>query len=240
MVDYDDAAIVEPVVSPRVGPLWTRHLIEAMTQQAADVTGPRRQIEYREAVVLPLALEPRCLELLDRAQRAVAAILISGVYARDLRSVIDAAVLRRNLWEIAVSLREISELVLDMVAATVGTIGSMAATVLASQNRAIVLARDSIAARVVTLEQLAEHVSAVEAARMDWEISHRLAAKNDRYLDLVARTAADEHANAEVVGMVARAAELEQAMRETLQGAVLAAETLALPLWPVMAGPATP
>jgi hypothetical protein len=52
---------------------------------------------------------------------------------------------------------------------------------------------------------------------------------NDKYLDLVARTAADQRATAEITGLAEQAAEAAQAFRETLQRATLAAEALALP-----------
>ncbi len=82
----------------------------------------------------------------------------------------------------------------------------MTATVLVSQNRAISMARDATTARVLALELLAAHVAAAEAARRDWEGAHQAAAKNDKYLDLVARTAADQHATMEITGMAEQAA----------------------------------
>jgi hypothetical protein len=104
----------------------------------------------------------------------------------------------------------------------------MTAVVLLSQNRAISMARDATTARVLSLELLAAHVAVAEAARRDWETAHLLAAQNDRYLDLVARTAADQHATVEIEGLAEHAAEAAQALRETLQQATLAAEALAL------------
>ena len=56
-----------------------------------------------------------------------------------------------------------------------------------------------------------------------------MAANNDKYLDLVARTAADQHATVEITGLAEQAATAAQALRETLQQATLAAEALALP-----------
>jgi hypothetical protein len=72
-------------------------------------------------------------------------------------------------------------------------------------------------------------VAAAEAARRDWEFAHRAAAKNDKYLDLIARTAADQHATAEITGLAGQASEAAEAVRETLQQATLAAEALVLP-----------
>jgi hypothetical protein len=52
---------------------------------------------------------------------------------------------------------------------------------------------------------------------------------HDKYLDLVARTAADQHATAELADLTEHAAGATQALRDTLGQAVLAAEALALP-----------
>lgn len=194
MVGSVDAWSVEPVVNPRVGPLWRKRLIRMTKAEIEGRSGPRRQVRYRDTVVSPLALELECRKLLHRA------------------------------------LREITELLLDLVSSMGGnTAGPMTAAVLLSQNRAISMARDATTARVLSLELLAAHVAVAEAARRDWETAHLLAAQNDRYLDLVARTAADQHATVEIEGLAEHAAEASQALRETLQQATLAAEALALP-----------
>lgn len=104
----------------------------------------------------------------------------------------------------------------------------MTNAVLVPQKRAILIARDATAARVVALESLAAQVAAAEAARRDWETAHRLAANNDKYLDLVARTAADQLATVEIMGLAERAAEAAQAFRETLEQVTLSAQALAL------------
>jgi hypothetical protein len=199
-------------------------------EQIAGRTGPLRQVRYRDLVVSPLALELECRKLLQRAQRAIATIVASRVYAGDLRGTVEEAVLRQHEWEIAVALREITELLLELVSSYAGgTAGPMTTTILISQNRAISIARDATTARVLALELLAAQVAAAEAARRDWETAHRMAANNDKYLDLVARTAADQRATVEITGMAEQAAEAAQAFRETLQRATLAAEALALP-----------
>jgi len=199
-------------------------------EQIAGRTGPLRQVRYRDLVVSPLALELECRKLLQRAQRAIATIVTSGVYAGDLRGTVEESVLRQHEWEIAVALREITELLLELVSSYAGgTAGPMTTAILISQNRAISIARDATTARVLALELLAAQVAAAEAARRDWETAHRMAANNDKYIDLVARTAADQRATVEITGMAKQAAEAAQAFRETLQRATLAAEALALP-----------
>ena len=105
----------------------------------------------------------------------------------------------------------------------------MTTSILVSQNRAITIARNATTTRVLALELLAAQVAAAEAARRDWETSHRMAARNDKYIDLVARTAADQLATAEITDLAGQAGEAAQAFRETLQQATLTAEALALP-----------
>ncbi len=226
MVGTAGAGNVEPVVNPGVREAKRRRLIRMTKQQIAGRAGPLRQIRHRDELVSPLALELECRNLLLRAQRAIRAIVTSRVYAGDLRGTVEEPVLRLHEWEIAVALREITELLLDLVASNAGgTPGPMTAPVLISQNRAISIARDATTARVLALELLAAQVTVAEAARRDWETAHRMAANNDKYLDLVARTAADQHATVEITDL----AEATQAVRETLQRATQAAEALALP-----------
>jgi hypothetical protein len=230
MVGNAGAPSVEPVVNPSLRGGRRRHLIRITREQIAGRTGPVRQTRYRDQVVSPLALELGCRQLLHRAQCAITTIVTSTVYAGDLHGTVEEPVLRRHEWEIAVALREITELLLDLVSSYGGgTAGPMTTTVLVSQNRAISIARDATTTRVQALESLAAQVAAAEAARRDWETAHRMAANNDKYLDLVARTAADEHATVEITGLAEQAAEAAQAFRETLQRAALAAEALALP-----------
>ena len=230
MVGDAGAWRVVPVMNPSVREAKRKRLLRMTTDQIAGRTGPLRQIRYRDEVVSPVALERECWKLLQRAQHAIATIMTSGLYAGDLRGTVAEPVLRQHEWDIAVALREITELLLDLVSsAGGGTAGPMTTAVLLAQNRAISMARDATTARVLALELLAAQVAAAEAARRDWETAHRMAANNDKYLDLVARTAADQYAAAEITGMAAQAAEAAQAFRETLQRATLAAEALALP-----------
>jgi hypothetical protein len=230
MVGNVDVRSVEPVVNPSLREARRRRLTRMTKEQIAGRAGPVRQIRYRDQVVSPLSLELECRKLLQRAQRAIAVVVTSRTYARDLHDTVEERVLRQHEWEIAVALREITELLLDLVSSSGGgTVGPMTAAVLISQNRAISIARDATTARVVALELLAAHVAAAEAARRDWETAHEMAAKNDKYLDLVARTAADQHATMEIAGLAEQAAQAAQALRETLQRAALAAEALALP-----------
>ena len=229
MVGDVPASSVEPVVNPSVRAAKGHRLIRMTKEQIAGRTGPVRQIRYRDQVVSPLALELDCRKLLLRAQRAIGTITNSRVYAGDLRAIVAEADLRQHEWDIAVALREITELLLDLRSEYRGGLaGPMTTAILLSQSHAISIARDAITGRVAALESLAAQVAAAEAARRDWETAHRMAANNDKYLDLVARTAADQHATVEITGLAEQAAEAAQAFRETLQQATLAAQALAL------------
>ena len=230
MVGNAGVPSVEPVVNPSLRVARRQRLVRMTKEQIAGRTGPVRQVRYRDQVVSPLALELECRKLLQRVQGAIATVVTSRVYAGDLRVSVDESVLRQHEWEIAVALREITELLLDLVSGYAGgTAGPMTTAVLVSQNRAISIARDATTARVLSLELLAAQVAVAEAARRDWETAHRMAANNDKYLDLVARTAADQHATAEITGLAEQAAQAAQTFRETLQQATLAAEALPLP-----------
>jgi len=226
MVGNAGAFSVEPVANPSLRGAKRQRLIRMTKEQIAGRTGPLRQIRYRGEVVSPLALELGCRELLQRAQRAIAAIVTSRVYAGDLRGTVEESVLRQHEWDIALALREITELLLDLVASNAGgTPGPLTAPVLISQSRAISMARDGTTGQVLALELLAAQVAVAEAARRDWETAHLMAANNDKFLDLVARTAADQHATVEITDL----ADATQEVREALQRAAQAAEALALP-----------
>ena len=94
------------------------------------------------------------------------------------------------------------------------------------------LAQAATAARVSALERYAAQVQAADTAQLDWLSALRLSGLNDRYLDLVARTAADEHAIAEIAGLTEQAATAAQVFRGSLHQATLAAEAVALPATP--------
>jgi len=191
----------------------------------------------RDRIVDPSDLDDPCRELLLRAQRAIAAVLGSEVYASDmLDHAAGEMVLRWHEWDIAAALREITRLRAELAAsAAAGGAGPMAAAVLDSQQRAVTLARDAAEARVGALESYAVQVQAADAAQQDWLSALRLSALNSQYLDLVARTAAGEHALAEITGLTEQAVTAAEVFRGSLHQAALAGEVLALP-----AVPATP
>jgi hypothetical protein len=221
-----------PACDPELpGPL---RLLLTQTQ----VSGPlRRRQQDRElrrhaaSVVLPYELDAPSRLLLARAQVAAQTILGSDVRAAGLLQA-DEPVLRRHEWEIACAVRELNE----VRALPAASAGAMTAAVLDSQQRALALAQDSIASRISALERYADQVEAADDAHRDWHTAMRQAGLNDRYLDLVARTAADELAVAELGDLADQAALTVQVLAGSLRDASAAAAVLAFPPGTARAG----
>ena len=83
--------------------------------------------------------------------------------------------------------------------------------------------------RIGKLELCAAEVERADAADRDWRAAVKASGRNDKYLDLVARTAADEHAMAELSDLTEHASAAVQAFRDHLHQASLAAQALVLP-----------
>lgn len=230
-MDRYDAWDIAPVVNPSLPANMRQRMIrKSKATTPAGRPTPMRQVLYRDEVVGPVALDLPCRQLLYRAQRSIARVLRSGVYATDLRNTVPESVLRRHEWEIATALRDITELRAEYASsAAVAGPGPMTAAVLASQRRALTLAQDAVAARVSALDRYAVQAEAADAAQRDWQDAMKVAGLNDKYLDLVARTAADQHAIAEITDLTEQAAVAAQVFDDTLQQVTLAAEALALP-----------
>lgn len=182
-------------------------------------------------------VEPRCLDaesrrVLRRAQWAIDMILESAVYADSpLSHIAGEAELRRHEWEIATQLREITKLRNVHASNTaMGAPGASTTRVLDSHLLALRIAQGATITRVIELERYAEQVLAVDAAQQDWKNAQRLSAINDEYLQLVARTAADEHAIREIANRRQEAATAEKVFHESFHQATLAAEALAFPV----------
>jgi hypothetical protein len=95
---------------------------------------------------------------------------------------------------------------------------------MAAQQDAVAMAGAATTTRVNALKEYAAQVTQADAARRDWENAHEIASRNDAYQALVARTAADEHAVADLVDLAAQSS----ALQTVLADASLAAEVLVL------------
>jgi hypothetical protein len=185
----------------------------------------------RTAVIFPESLDEPGRILLARTQAALGAIRGSRVRATGLlQTGVPEPVLREHEWQIAGKLREVTELRRVLAESIPGTSpGPMTTHVLAAQRRAIDVARQAIAARVTALEWYARQVAAADDADRDWRDAVELSKLNDRYLDLVARTASDEYATGHLAGLAEQLAVATAARNDRLHEADLAAEVLALP-----------
>ena len=169
-------------------------------------------------------------KLMLRTQKAIRSALGSRVFAnKSLKHAVEEPVLRRHEWEVAVALREISKLRSEQQSVRGGSSGPMTAAVLDPQRRALTLATDATTSRITALERYASELEMADAAESDWQAAMKASRRNDQYLDLIARTAVDEHAAAEIKGLTEHAAAAAQALNEHLYQASLAAQALVLP-----------
>jgi hypothetical protein len=158
---------------------------------------------------------PRHRVLLRRAQDAIDAVTSSEVCRADLLDrAATSTVLADQEWDIAVALREQGRLRARRAELSTIIAGPATATLLGRQAQAAHLAESSIAARVEALERYASEVRQADAAYRDWRQAAGLAELHGQHLDMLARTAADEHAIAEIGAMTQQARAVRQVFRE--------------------------
>jgi hypothetical protein len=233
------------------GPRWARVACDPdlpeQVRRLATVEGSASPRQRRHAdrelrrhpdqVIFPHSLDVPARLMLARAQQAIDIILGSDVRAAGMLEA-DELALRRHEWDIACAARELTQV--RTLPAPEQEAGAMTAGVLQAQQRAVELAEEATQRRVGALERYAGQVAAADSARRDWESAlqatsrdwqsaHQLAGQNDRYLDLLARTAADDIAVTEIDDLAQRTAAVATTLRNALQDASLAAEVLELP-----------
>jgi hypothetical protein len=192
----------------------------------------RRWLDQRDLgrqsdkIIFPHDLETTARLLLARAQNAVDTILGSQVRAAGLLEA-DEPVLRRHEWEIACTSRELTKV--RALPAPDASTGAMTAAVLGAQQRALAIAEEATISRICALERYAEQVAAADDAHRDWQAALHQGSQNDVYLDLVARTAADQLAVAELDELTDRAAVTAHVLNSSLRDAVATGSALALP-----------
>jgi hypothetical protein len=229
MID-DPSWDVMPVANPDLPARRCRKLRDrALLKDPVWLAEPLYQLRDREHIVVPSTLDLVSRELLLRAQNAIAVALDEE--ARDIEpdGAVPEATLLWHEWELAVALRDITDLRAEHGMNTAASVGPITDAVLSSQEGALAQAQEGIAARVAELERYADRVRAAATAYRDWQDALRVADLNDRYLDLVARTAADKHAVAELSGLTERAAAAAETFQQTVQEMSLAAAALELP-----------
>jgi hypothetical protein len=166
--------------------------------------------------------DARSRVLLRRAQDAIEAVTSSLVCRDDLldRQATSAALAGQE-WDIAVALREQAqlrarraELRAQRAEWPAGSAGPQAAALLSHQDRAAQLAEASTIRRVEALERYAAEVGAADSAYRDGKQAAALAELHDRHLDMLARTAADEHGIAEIDRLAAQARAVRRVLGE--------------------------
>lgn len=226
----DSSWDVMPVASPALGDRKQRNLIGgSLAHDPVGLAEPLYQLRHRDQIVVPSALDRVCRELLIRAQDAINSALDSVTGdAAESPDIVPEPTLRRHEWQIAIALRDITELRAEHQLNAAASAGPLTDSVLGPQQRALRLAHDAIESRVIALERYAGEVVAAGSAFRDWQDALRISNLNDRYLDLVAQTAADEHAVTEISGLTDQATAAAQAVRESMRQVGLAAAALAL------------
>jgi hypothetical protein len=226
----DQSWDILPVANPelRESKRW-RVLDRVLLKDPVGLEEPLRQLHHRDQVVAPSSLDLACRQLLQRAQEAIALALESAPDEADLPEIVAERTLLRHEWEIAVALREITDLRAEHTSNAAASAGPMTDAVLEPHQRALQLAQDAIVSRVTALECYAAEMSTAGTAYRDWQDALRVSHLNDRYLELVARTAADEQAVTEISDLTERATEAARAFRETVGQVSQAAAALALP-----------
>jgi hypothetical protein len=185
----------------------------------------------RRMVIFAENLDEPCGNLLTRTQAALGTILGSQVRAAGLLlNDVPERVLREHEWQIASRLGEITDRRSLLGENTPSAPpGPMTSHVLAALQQAVELAQQAVAARVAALERYARQVAVADNADRDWRQAVELSKLNDRFLDLIARTTADEYATCQLAGLTEQLATATAARNDRLHEADLAAEVLVLP-----------
>jgi hypothetical protein len=182
--------------------------------------GPARAIPSRSlAGNGPLAdgdLDARAEALLGRARDAVRAVA-SAEICRDglLDGAATTAALAAQESEIADVLREQARLRAERSSLAEPSPGSPASELLEQHRQAAQAAEESIAARVAALERYAAEVRQADAEYLHWRQHTAITELTGPHLDMLARTAADEHRIAELVAMTDQARSVRRALRES-------------------------
>jgi hypothetical protein len=160
-------------------------------------------------------LDARAEALLRRVQDAVRAISTAQI-CRDglLDEPATTAALGAQRSEIANALREQARLRAERSELPEPSPNSRAAELLDQHRQAARAADKSIAARVAALERYAAEVRQADAAYRAWQQHAAITELTGPHLDMLARTAADEHRIAELGAMTEQARAVRRALSE--------------------------
>ena len=171
---------------------------------------------YRGRYLTDADLDARARVLLRRAQDAIHAINVTAIVRADLLDEsATSALLAEQEWQIALALREQARLRALRSGLDEPRPGSPAAELLDDHRRAARAAEQSTAGRIAALERYAAEVHQADAAYRDWRQHAAIAELTDPHLDLLARTAADDHGITELDALTQRARALRRSFTET-------------------------
>jgi hypothetical protein len=180
-------------------------------QEPAEVAARTHHGRYLTAA----DFDARSRALLRRAQDAVDAVTSSEVYRSGVLDQPAVSIaLAEQEWDIAVALREQARLRARRAELSGVRPGAVTAALLDRQFQIAQLAEDSIASRVAALERYVAEVREADAAYRDWQQAEKLAELGGQHLDMLARTAADEHGIAEIEAMTEHARAIRLAFRK--------------------------
>lgn len=168
---------------------------------------------YRGRYLTGADLDARARVLLRRAQDAAVAVRSAEVFrAGLLDEPATSASLDAQEWDIALALREQALLRSERGRLAGSSSRSPAAELLEDHRQAARAADQSIARRICAMERYAAEVRQADAAYRDWREHTAIAELTGSHLDMLARTAADEHGITELNAMTEQA----RAVRLTL------------------------
>jgi hypothetical protein len=171
---------------------------------------------YRGRYLTSADLDARGRVLLRRAQDAINAISLAAIVRADLLDEPNtSALLAEQEWQIALALREQARLRALRAELAEPTPSSPAAELLDDHRRAARAAEQSTADRVAALERYAAEIYRTDTAYRDWRQHAAIAELTGPHLDLLARTAADDHGITELDALAERARVLRQSLTET-------------------------
>jgi len=158
--------------------------------------------------------DARSRALLRRAQDAADVVTSSQVCRTGMLDEAAGPALAGQEWDIALALREQARLRARRADLSTAHAGSVTTALLDRQVQAGELADASVVARVAALERYAAEVREADAAYRDWEQAEALAELSGQHLDMLARTAADEHGIEAIQAMSQQACAVRLALRE--------------------------
>ncbi|GAA3741257.1 hypothetical protein HDA32_002514 [Spinactinospora alkalitolerans] len=186
-----------------------------VTESPAQALARRHHGRY---IVAEADLDEPARHLLARAQRAVDAVDAADVVASGHIDAIDnAVVLPRQVWEIATTLRRVTELRARAAEAEADLSGAQGLEdLLAERAAALEAAEASVTARIGALEGYAARVAEADESHRRLRAVERLLAEQEDYLDLMAATVADDYAADHIGELGERARTAQERLRRAL------------------------